>query len=286
VKVRLQLGRKATTGIDTGRLPPTQAQTTQLQTAGKHNVWSLSRRLYQKEGIRGFYHGLSASLLRQLVFSGTRHGLFGVLIATHQGADIPSLQRVGYGLIAGSMGAIMATPADVTLVRMQADNMLPSPLKRRYQNVFHGIYTIMTTEGFTGAWRGCIPTLVRATIVTGVQLPSYDIGKRFLCSESVGMNPEHVSTHTTTALFAAAVTASASAPIDLIKTQMMQTKSGQQNKNNTIRSSIVHIYASSGVVGFWRGLTPNFLRLAPHNIILWITMEQISTALRNQHDDK
>jgi len=42
----------------------------------------------------------------------------------------------------GALAAAVACPADVVLVRMQADGRLPPPLRRNYRHVLHGAAAI------------------------------------------------------------------------------------------------------------------------------------------------
>ena len=46
------------------------------------------------------------------------------------------VRRLGCGLTAGGLGSFIGTPADVILIRMQTDNLLPIEQRRNYRNVF------------------------------------------------------------------------------------------------------------------------------------------------------
>ncbi len=46
---------------------------------------------------------------------------------------IPLWQKAGAGLAAGGLGALVGTPADLTLIRMQADTTLPAEQRRNYK---------------------------------------------------------------------------------------------------------------------------------------------------------
>ncbi len=46
---------------------------------------------------------------------------------------IPLYQKALAGLAAGGLGALVGTPADLTLIRMQADNTLPVEQRRNYK---------------------------------------------------------------------------------------------------------------------------------------------------------
>ena len=48
---------------------------------------------------------------------------------------LPLWQKAAAGLTAGGLGALVGSPADLTLIRMQADSTLPMASRRNYKNV-------------------------------------------------------------------------------------------------------------------------------------------------------
>lgn len=71
-------------------------------------------------------------------------------------------QRAVAGLAAGGLGALIGTPADLALVRMQADGMLKPGLRKDYKNVADALMRITREEGVARLWNGAGPTVVRA----------------------------------------------------------------------------------------------------------------------------
>jgi hypothetical protein len=72
-----------------------------------------------KEGIKGFYNGINASLFRQVTYTTARLGTFQVLAG--KDSSFAQKRRVLFGAIAGAVGGFVGTPADVVLIRMMAD---------------------------------------------------------------------------------------------------------------------------------------------------------------------
>lgn len=54
---------------------------------------------------------------------------------SNNGQNIPLWQKAACGLAAGGLGALVGTPADLTLIRMQADSTLPVEQRRNYKGV-------------------------------------------------------------------------------------------------------------------------------------------------------
>ena len=75
-------------------------------------------------GVSGLYKGLSAGLLRQATYTTARMGIFKVINAEmlqrNEGKPLPLYTKALCGLTAGGLGAFVGTPADLTLIRMQA----------------------------------------------------------------------------------------------------------------------------------------------------------------------
>ena len=57
------------------------------------------------------------------------------------------------GIIAGGCGAVVGTPAEISLIRMTSDGRLPSEQRRGYKNVFDALFRITKEEGVMTLWR-------------------------------------------------------------------------------------------------------------------------------------
>ncbi|KAL6004862.1 hypothetical protein ACLOJK_005418 [Asimina triloba] len=126
---------------------------------------------------RALFSGVSAIVLRQTLYSITRMGLYEILKSNWSDVDsgtIPLPRKIAAGLIAGAVGAAVGNPADVAMVRMQADGLLPESQHRNYSNVGDAIRRMWRQEGVASLWRGSSLTVNRAMIVTASQLATYD----------------------------------------------------------------------------------------------------------------
>jgi solute carrier family 25 oxoglutarate transporter 11 len=87
---------------------------------------------------------------------------------------LPLIQKAFIGLTAGAIGATVGSPADLALIRMQADSTLPAAQRRHYKNAFQALYRISADEGVLALWKGAGPTVVRAMSLNMGMLASYD----------------------------------------------------------------------------------------------------------------
>eukprot|EP00657_Telonema_sp_P-1_P007458 TRINITY_DN27340_c0_g1_i1.p1 TRINITY_DN27340_c0_g1~~TRINITY_DN27340_c0_g1_i1.p1 ORF type:complete len:132 (+),score=59.38 TRINITY_DN27340_c0_g1_i1:93-488(+) len=97
------------------------------------------------------YKGLSAGFLRQLTYGMSRLGIFRTLTNTltpegKTAADLSISQKFGCSVIAGGLGALIGTPADAALVRMQGDSTLPPEQRRNYKNGVDAMVCLLYTS--------------------------------------------------------------------------------------------------------------------------------------------
>lgn len=95
-------------------------------------------------------------------------------VEANEGKPLPLVQKAVIGLTAGAIGASIGSPADLALIRMQADSTLPAAQRRNYKNAFHALYRIVADEGVLALWKGAGPTVVRAMSLNMGMLASYD----------------------------------------------------------------------------------------------------------------
>ena len=151
---------------------------------------SVAQSIITKEGVRGLYAGLSASIMRQAVYGTARLGLHREfsdrLRASGGGADLSALQSAGSAMAAGALASIIGTPFDVALVRMQADGMKPVAERRGYTNVFNALGRILREEGAPRLWSGFEPTAARAIAMNVGMMASFDQAKQAILKVRAG----------------------------------------------------------------------------------------------------
>ena len=189
---------------------------------------SVGAQILRSEGAAGLFSGVSATMLRQTLYSTTRMGLYDILKTKwtqDNGGVLPLHHKIAAGLIAGGIGAAVGNPADVAMVRMQADGRLPLAERRNYRSVGDAIGRMARDEGVRSLWRGSSLTVNRAMIVTASQLATYDQAKEAILARR-GPGADGLATHVAASFTAGLVAAAASNPVDVVKTRMMNMKAG------------------------------------------------------------
>ncbi|XP_039064077.1 mitochondrial dicarboxylate/tricarboxylate transporter DTC-like [Hibiscus syriacus] len=137
----------------------------------------------------------------------------------NDGKPLPLYQKALCGLTAGAIGACFGSPADLALIRMQADATLSAAQRRNYSNAFHALYRIVGVEGVLALWKGAGPTVVQAMALNMGMLASYDQSVEFI-KDSLGLGEAAtvVGASAVSGFFASAC----SLPFDYVKTQIQK----------------------------------------------------------------
>lgn len=244
----------------------------QTQQEEKLTTIQITRRIIQQEGILGLFHGLSASVLRQLTYSTVRFGIYEVgkqYYGTTNAKELGFSDKVALAATSGCIGGFIGTPADIITVRMQNDAKLSPDQQRKYRNAFNGLYRLYTEEGIRRCFTGASTHMGRSVVMTVGQLTFYDEVKSHLMQTEYF--EDNLQTHFVASLTAGAIATTMSQPVDVIKTRAMNARPGQFANI----WQVVLYTAKLGPRGFYKGYFLRFVRLAPHTVLTFVFLEQL-----------
>ena len=214
--------------------------------------------IFKTDGPRALYSGISASLLRQLTYSTVRFGVYEEAKARYKksGREPTFPILTGIAMASGFLGGIAGNFADVLNVRMQHDAALPAEQRRNYKHAVDGMVRMAREEGMLSWFRGWLPNSSRAAVMTAGQLATYDTFKHLL----VDYTPlgDTLTTHFSASFLAGLAAATATSPIDVIKTRVMSSADKQ-----SILRVVGDLYRTDGLIWMFKGWVPSFLRLGP-----------------------
>lgn len=220
----------------------------------KSLTWTCVR-IYQADGIRGFYSGISASLVRQLTYSTVRFAIYEEMKQrTDPNMGFPL--RAAMAACSGFAGGIVGNFADVLNVRMQNDASLPVHRRRNYKHVGDGIVRMVREEGVLSYFRGWLPNSSRAAAQTAGQLASYDAVKNMLMDYAA--MGDTLTAQLLSSFLAGLIATTVTNPIDVVKTRMMSSEG-----NQGILELIKNLSRHDGARWMFKGWVPSFLRIGP-----------------------
>jgi solute carrier family 25 oxoglutarate transporter 11 len=230
-----------------------------------------------KYGVSRLYTGLDSALLRQATYTTTRMGIYKTLMDwstvrnKEKGRGVPMWEKSVFSITAGGLASIVGNPADLALIRMQADHNLPEAQRRNYTGVMNALTRIVNEEGVFTLWRGCTPTVMRAMALNFGMLGPYDQAKETLQEVFGDFQGIRIASSLTAATFACVITL----PFDNVKTKfqkMTKSPDGTFPYKNFL-DCFGKSYAREGFFGLYVGFNTFVARIAPHVIITLLVQD-------------
>ncbi|CAK7215865.1 mitochondrial thiamine pyrophosphate transporter [Sporothrix curviconia] len=186
------------------------------------------------------------------------------------------LQVVVAGGTAGLIARFVVAPLDVVKIRLQLQtHSLSDPLLLArhdlrggptYKGTLPTMRHILAHEGIAGLWKGNVPAEMLYVCYGAAQFAAYraaSVGLQNL-HVAMGIAPHpHVDSFVAGASAGAAATA-ATYPLDLLRTRFAAQGSGADRVYGSLRGAVRDIARDEGLRGFFRGLGPALIQIAPY----------------------
>mmetsp|Transcript_116770 Transcript_116770/g.201750 ORF Transcript_116770/g.201750 Transcript_116770/m.201750 type:complete len:299 (-) Transcript_116770:53-949(-) len=245
---------------------------------GSTSPFTIASQMVKEGGVGSLYKGLGAGLTRQVVYTGARLGLFDIFTEKSKDptfAAVPGFVKKSVcALGAGGIAAVMGNPADLALIRMQADTMLPEAERRNYRGVGHALTSIASNEGVGGLFKGAAPTATRAMALNFGMLAFNAQGKELLQSMGAPVPVQVFGASAIAGFFASFF----SLPFDFVKTQVQKMKpdpvTGEMPFKGPVDCAMKQVQMG-GITRLWAGFPTYYFRIAPHAMITLIAQDQI-----------
>jgi len=231
----------------------------------KISAFDMGRNIIQKERKLQIYDGLKPSLLRHCIYTTLRISIYENLRESLKN-DKNSLsmpQKYLIGGISGGLAQLAASPCDLIKIRYI------TKMDKQKTSLSRTVGEIYTENGIRGLWKGVTPNVSRAVLVNLGELATYDQAKQNLRS-CLGLE-DSTPLHVMASLCSGFVASVCCTPADVIKSRMMQTHSPYRGIIDCIHKTV----AEEGILSLYKGFYPIWFRLAPWQLIFWLTYERL-----------
>jgi solute carrier family 25 carnitine/acylcarnitine transporter 20/29 len=142
-----------------------------------NNSFDLIKSIYSSSGLRGFYVALPISLLRECTASVIYFGSFEYMKnkekVEYRRKRILLHRSFLYGAFAGGLNWLITMPIDVLKTKMISDTIIPNV--KDYESYRDCARKVYKQSGYKGFYKGFSVVFLRALIVNGIVLTSFDI---------------------------------------------------------------------------------------------------------------
>ncbi|OQV26182.1 Solute carrier family 25 member 35 [Hypsibius exemplaris] len=234
----------------------------------------------KNEGILALQKGLVPAVYYQFVMNGCRLGAYQCFTNTglNKKADgsISFTRSVTAGGISGCIGAALGSPLYLvkTHLQNQAAHVIAVGHQHNHDSMSQALVKIYDQSGVRGLWRGVSGAIPRVMVGSSSQLATFSISKDWIDRNNIYPNGTWQNTLLATCLCSIVVTFFMT-PFDVVSVRLYNQKvtaAGHGTLYSGFVDCVQKILVKEGPLGFYKGWTAVFLRLAPHTVfslLLW-----------------
>jgi solute carrier family 25 phosphate transporter 23/24/25/41 len=230
-------------------------------------------RMYREDGVRGFWRGNGANVIRVAPMSAIQFASFAKYkkLISENAQQATVLETLCAGAIAGMTASIVCYPLDFlrSLLSVQTST------NQHYKGMIPSMLLIIRTKGPSALYRGLLPTLAGVAPYIAINMTTFDVLKHYYLPLTRDA-PYFTLINLALGATAGSVAAAATYPSDVIRRRMqLQGLEGCHDLppyQNTFHC-VSHTIRTEGVRGLYKGLFPCFMKVIPSMAIAFTTFE-------------
>lgn len=191
-----------------------------------------------------------------------------------------AVSAVAIGGMAGMTAAAATYPLDYVRGRLTVQNGAFEP----YRGTVDGLSQSVRQEGFLSLYRGLTPTLLGVFPYVGLSFAMYEMLRPLLPRRNDGSGAPTSGSAIIGGSLASAVGQVAAYPLDTVRRRMQVAGFSSRAvtcgaAGGSMREAFAAVLRDRGVRGFFRGLSPNLLKVAPASTVSFLCYEQMRHSL-------
>ncbi|XP_022918436.1 solute carrier family 25 member 35-like [Onthophagus taurus] len=264
----------------------------ELKAKGQHavhyrNVFHAAVVVVKHDGVLGLQKGLGPALVMHCVRNTIRLGGYqwlnnnGYLSNRENGKTIFVNSFIA-SAFCGAAGAFFGSPLFLikTQLQSQAAKNIAVGFQHGHSNAIGALKEIYNNHGINGLWRGCTGTMIRALAGSSAQLASFAQAKEHLAEYKI-FRDYSILNSLVSSIIGGVFQCLLMQPFDLVSVRLYNQgvdASGKGLLYEGINDCFIKIFKSEGIAGFYKGVTANYMRLAPHGalcLVFWDILKDL-----------
>lgn len=237
------------------------------QVHGKSGIRSGFKHMLEEGGVKSLWRGNGINVFKIAPETAIKFSCYEKIKSLFKDGnkELGIAQRFASGSMAGAISQTLIYPMEVLKTRLAVRKT------GQYKGILDCAVQIWKHEGLSCFYRGYIPNLIGILPYAGIDLCVYETLKKMYLKRNKGSQEPSVFV-----ILACGTTSSTcgqltSYPLALVRTRLQ----AQGNKSKTMSGMFKEIWCKDGFRGLYRGLTPNFMKVAPAVSISYAVYEQI-----------
>ena len=226
--------------------------------------------IYKRQGLRGFFKGLSAPLLGSMIENSVLFIAYNQIqyqIRSHyqmHASDPLSLRQLCLsGALSGAAVSFVLTPVELIKCQLQV-------LNTGHSSPFSLLFHTLRTRGVSGLYRGHLGTLLREVAGGAAWFGVYEAVVRSYLDASPGLTKEDLSP---LALMGAGALAGMSYNAALFPADVIKSRQQTFTEATSFVKVARELYRVEGYRGFYRGFGITIARSAPTSGVIFLSYE-------------
>ncbi|KAG0310413.1 hypothetical protein BGZ99_000397, partial [Dissophora globulifera] len=237
------------------------------------------RKMWTDEGFLGFMRGNGTNVIRIVPYSAVQfasYEQFKKLLMDPTKNDLDTPRRLAAGALAGLTSVACTYPLDIVRTRLsiqsaQVANTIEA--QAALPGIWQTMIIIYTKEGgIAGLYRGLGPTLTGVAPYVALNFQAYEVLRTYLTPP--GETSPSVYRKLLCGALAGTFAQTVTYPLDVLRRRMQVTQMASVSyKYSSTWDGAKKIIKQEGVRGLYKGMVPNYLKVAPAISISFVVYE-------------